>query len=509
MSLWRERIILTILLGMALFLNVLGNRFQLGYHIDEPKKVWFILHGIQDFLHPILMLQMVRLANFVFDLKDEYSLAILGRTIVGLNGVLLVFFSYALTRRSHSARIALIVASTVAISPIVCLHAHYLKEDVTLTTWLIGSILALLRFLEKGTTWSAIWLGVACGFAFSSHYKSALLIPLFVLFVSNELVVGSSILSLILRNVRNAVLLGMIVAITCTLTWMMVNFPAFDHWDTFTSGVLFEGNHAVSGHAGVRINPIDHGFAYHLSRSLFPGMTFGIATFAMIGIAFVFVRWRRVASDSRLIWIFTVLFYLIPEMSPTKPPPDDMRYVLPSAVGLVCLLAELLQWIESWTDNFRRLVVFSLFFIAWSISAIDSLQIDFHLERETRDLCPRRFTSEAVETGRVCYLRFSGNPNGSIVRPDYYFHVDELLRSDASFIIACSFHYDRFFEAEKLSGQDPQVYTQAEEFHKLFAHGYKEMMPTYRTIGFTNPTIRIVSLDEIRGAAGKGNEGTN
>ncbi len=501
----RERLLLAVLLSATLFLNVFGNRFQLGYHIDEPKKVGFIRHGKQDFHHPILMLQMVRLANLVFNFKDEYSLAVLGRTIVGFVGVLLVFFSYALTRRSYNARIALIVASIVATSPIVCLHAHYLKEDITLTTWLLGSMLALLRFFEKGTFWSAIWLGIACGLAFSSHYKSALLLPLFVLFVSCELMVGSLQKSPILLNVRDAVLLGMIATITCFQAWITVNYSAFDHWDTFTRGVLYEGSHAVSGHVGVRIHPIDYWFTYHLSNSLFPGMTFGVATLAIIGIGFVSVRWMRVASDSRLLWIFTLLFYLIPELSPTKPPPDDMRYVLPAAVGLVCLLAELLKWIESWTDVYRR-IAFALFFLAWSISTIDCLQIDFHLEREARDLCPRWFASEAVESGKVCYLIFSGTPNGSTIRLDYYFRLNELLSSDASYVVACSFHYSRFFEAENLLGQDSRVYEQAEEFHKLFAHGYSELKSTYRTIGFTNPTIRIVSLNEIRRAAAKTNK---
>ena len=42
----------------------------IGIQVDEPKKAQFVLDGHQDFFHPILMLQLVRLANWVAGLSD-------------------------------------------------------------------------------------------------------------------------------------------------------------------------------------------------------------------------------------------------------------------------------------------------------------------------------------------------------------------------------------------------------------------------------------------------------
>ena len=160
---------------LALALNICNNNFKLGYHIDEPIKVLFIENKHSEFFHPILMLQIVRAANQIAGFTIDQDIAILGRTIMAIFGALIVVLTYFIARTTIKGN-SIYVAALCATSPILVIHAHYLKEDIVLTFFCLLSLLLLYRYIKYGDLTSIIGLGISTGFAMCSHYKGILLL---------------------------------------------------------------------------------------------------------------------------------------------------------------------------------------------------------------------------------------------------------------------------------------------------------------------------------------------
>jgi hypothetical protein len=101
----------------------LSPQVPLGVPWDEPGKVSQILCNDNDFYHPILMLQSVRIANVWVAASDPASVLKLGRTMAALSGGLLVFAAIALTRRAMGNFAALGAGVLTAVAPLTVLHS--------------------------------------------------------------------------------------------------------------------------------------------------------------------------------------------------------------------------------------------------------------------------------------------------------------------------------------------------------------------------------------------------
>src|SRR5262245_34157085 len=66
---------------------------------DEPKKAYFVLAGLQDFLQPLLLLKTVRLANLIARYTDQLAVVELGRTVAAMFGGLTVLATIVLAHR--------------------------------------------------------------------------------------------------------------------------------------------------------------------------------------------------------------------------------------------------------------------------------------------------------------------------------------------------------------------------------------------------------------------------
>lgn len=478
---------LAAVLILSLSLNLFGNDFPIAYHIDEWKKVNFIEYWIQDFKHPLLLLQLVRLPNLLLGLAHPQEIVEFARGQVALIGMCLVLMIYVLTEREYPNWIALIVSFTVACCPIVVVHAHYVKEDILLTTCLVMAIWRFVVILDKPTYRNAIWLGIACGLAFSSHYKSILLIAVFASFLVLEYFSDGQRMGAghHFRWLGHA-LLGITF---CVLTFLTVNYPLLIDWEKFIRGVSYEANHARDGHAGVRIDPWDQWFTYHLRRSLLPGMTLPILLWGLAGFTRILTTWRRLPATPRLLFLFSLIFYVVPEISPTKPPPGDCRYVLPVAVGLLGCGAELLRWI-SFSSTFRQCCVFGLLIAATAYSLADSVLLDWYMNKDTRGVA-RAWVERHLPNANVYFGRQAHCGQGQEQR---LLDFDDLRERGFDYVVVSSFHYDRYLEAAKWEGQGSDVYQQADQFERLFSLPYHEVQPNYRTFAFTNPILRVVSL---------------
>jgi hypothetical protein len=96
-SFWIAAVLLGIAAATAFHL---APSLPFNVAFDEPLKVGFVLKGEQNFQHPLLMLQIVRLAALATGAADKWSVLELGRLAAAISGGLFVFAACALARRA-------------------------------------------------------------------------------------------------------------------------------------------------------------------------------------------------------------------------------------------------------------------------------------------------------------------------------------------------------------------------------------------------------------------------
>lgn len=482
-------VVVAVILVISAALNLWNVGFPLGYHIDEPVKVRFIQSGMQDFKHPILMLQLVRTANRVVQLTTDQQIVVLGRSVVALLGTLTVWLSYLLARcASGRVGVALFTAVGVALSPMLVVHAHYLKEDTVLTAMLLASMLALIRFLGAPDRRAAALLGLTTGLAFSSHYKSILLVPLIAIapLLHRPASAGNVGSRQPLRTVSSG--LGFAAAIAAAV-FVAINWPLAKDLSVFMTGLQFEATHAIDGH-DVRIGPLDYWFGFHLTNSLAFGMGWGALSLALGGTAWTLRRWHAVRSADRLLVLFVLLFYVVPEISPLKPAPDASRYMMPIVPVLIYIAC---RWISHTADNLGRPWSWALG--AAAVVAImvqpgyTSLQLTSQLANDTRKAAADWLRAAG---GKAVGELHSGLDEAvdSVANID----VNDARDNGVNYLVASSFMYARFFLGSELRNQNEAVYRTHQRYVELFQHPYVEFVPAYRSFAFSNPVIRIVDI---------------
>ncbi len=486
------------ILGLSACFNLTNLGFPFTFHGDEPLKVQFIQQWTQDFKHPLLMLQLVRGGNLLFDLTNPLDIAILGRALLGLCATVTVFLSYLLARRSMSARGALAVAAAVAVAPTLVVHAHYLKEDTILTTCLIASILCFFRFVERLSVRSAVWLGLATGLAFSAHYKAVLLVPLYLIApfvgmlaprVDLEHEATTHAGNSARRTRTFYTRLGVTGAIAGCV-FLAVNWPLLLDPRTFLTGMLFEADHAQIGH-DVPIWGLDYWLGFHLLHSLVPGLGAFATILAVGGLGWVVARWRTAPVHDRWLVIYVLVFYFVPEISPLKPWPDFSRYMLPVVPPLLYF-----AWkgTEAVAMQFRnsgpRVSIFTAGLAALVLlPAYMSVRLVSGLADDTRTRAAEWLESHP---GTAVFESYSGE--GTSVRSLVERDAAQWRARGVDYLVASSFMYDRYSTAARLRNRRAEI-TDA-HYLDLFMRPYVEFAPAYRTFAFSNPVIRIIDLRE-------------
>jgi 4-amino-4-deoxy-L-arabinose transferase-like glycosyltransferase len=101
----------------------------------------------------------------------------LGRAIAVLVGAAAVFVTFLLAREMLPAPAALAAAAVTAVTPLVAMHARYLKEDIFVLLFILLSLLALIRTLKSPTHLQVLLLGAAIGLAAAAKYVGIILVP--------------------------------------------------------------------------------------------------------------------------------------------------------------------------------------------------------------------------------------------------------------------------------------------------------------------------------------------
>lgn len=508
---------------VSLLLNLSNRDFPLGYHFDEIKKVDFILTGDQDFHHPLLMLEMVRWVNAGQGLTDPQAVVELGRTLMAVVGacvpVVMIWFAVPALGRGG----AWVLGALVAVTPTLVLHSHYLKEDMLLVLLSMLALTGFARFLETRQEGWLIGAALLWGLAMGSHYKGLLVgvVCLPFLLVSAQ---GS-------WRLRGATVL--LVLVLAVLGFLLPNAAIIDQWETFLSGFQHERDHALQGHM-VPIYATDFYFAYHLRFSLLPGMTYGLGTVAVISLLGWTIHWARLRRSEQMLLVFVWVSYLVPEISPLKPNPDEARYILPAIPGLLYFVVKSAQAIGAtrggrsvgtaedhefeaakliaarsvqaegpsaspriFTQPWRMRMGWSQVAVAAAVLLLgwaalwDTLQLNHYLVRDTRAALVRW----EKETGaRVVGEPMTGTDNSRMYAADQ--DMDLLRQQGYTHYALSSFAFDPYWVTAHLRHQSPGIEHKRGIYESLLRQETVRFEAEYRSFGFSNPRLIVIPLQK-------------
>ncbi len=487
----RVKGVLFFILFLSLGLNLYGNNFPLGYHADEPGNILFILNDTQDFRVPILILQVVRLANIITQFESEQQLVVLGRITTAIFGTLTVLFIFKLAKQRLATQFALGAAFLTAVTPGMVVHSHYLKEDIAFACTTLLSFYHFFGFAdqlmrekpdsEDKLPWHQLtMLGIAIGLTVSAKYQAAIVLFACVL---TPAYVAKLRKFIYFKGLFSAFVIGFI-------TFLLVNLPLFHNFSTFIGGLQFEFAHSLNGHSEIQIRPLEQFFTFHLRNGILPSFTLVPLTAALFFLVYTVVFWRKADWRDRFLTSFVIIFYLVIETSPLKPYPGYVRYVVILMPLLAYACFQTIRLIvERVPPQFRTISTNALTAIVIIFPLISSIKFDYFLNRDSRSQLPAIVATkqdpvvyEAYTTvGKALTKSLAGfdtGPNGE----------------NACTLVLSSFMYDRYLFGSSLKDQDPLVHAFAKGYLDFFAYPYTEVRPEYKSYAFSNPTLRIVDI---------------
>jgi len=487
----KYKIMLVLVLLTSFFINTYNISAPIFYHPDENKKIHFLLSGMQDFHHPILMLQVVRFSNKFFRFEDPSQLIILARLTSAFFGMLTVYAIYLIARKTLGINYALITAIGVAVSPIMVVHAHYYKEDMIFTCFAMFSLLTLIRFIENPCGKTMLCLSITSGLALASHYKGVILILIYFI---TPLIVPST------RRIAYYKRITLILPITL-IVFLLVNFPLFLDVEVFKSGVYDQITHLNRGHK-LKIYPIQHLFSFHLINSVIPGMTFPLAMLAIISMMFMIATWKKTIWQDRIIIAYIISYYLVMETTPLKPYPGFMRYILQIIPALIYLAYRGVNILQGYLPSGKsKIITLCIICITLIFPAYDSIGLTYHMEDDTRKMAYEWMQENNLFKEKIKYTTHTFNRElieSDILNYKEKFSVKGLRAEGYSYFVISSFIYERIEYGSRLPDQNQKIYESQERYNRLFEQPYVEFQPRFKTFAFSNPTIRIVDLKDTK-----------
>jgi 4-amino-4-deoxy-L-arabinose transferase-like glycosyltransferase len=470
----------------SLCLNLYNNDFDYHLHRDEPKKVTFIKTGTQDFMHPTLMLKISKAVRKATGEGNENELAVMGRNVSAFMGACIAVAAFLLARQILSLPFAWLSGLSVAVSPILVVHAHYLKEDVYFTAPLLFALLFLIKRLETRKRLYSVAFGIAYGLALSAQYKATLLLAVLLIFPFVD------------RHMRKRAYAGEIAFSLClsAATFLLVNYNIFIDLPNAYKGLSHEIHHIQTGHS-IHFQPWDDMFSFHFKNSLIPGLTLAATILATLGYVLSLFGWKKAGTTERLLLLCVPVLYFAHEVSPLKPAPDFMRYMIPIAPLLI---------IFAWTGVQRmyrplRAAVgtpgvalpAAALFALLLYPAYVSANLVANLVDDTR-LAARDYV-QALQGGyRYETYGLPRYDDEEYVLSAADVDIAQAAGEGTCHIVASSMEYDKYYYGARYAGQDEVVYDRYQGYQRLFRHPYTEIKPKFKTFAFSNPTIRIVNI---------------
>ena len=505
----RSSVILIAIIITSFCLNFFGNNFPLTLHPDEFKKISYIRGDEKtNFKHPQLILKFGRISSNISSASSIQDIAQAGRTSTALLGSTVVFFTFLLARQFLSEPSSLLAASLTTVSPGIVIHSHYLKEDIALTCFTTASLVFAIfiskesnsesSFRSKSKMKTFIW-GVFTGLAFSSKYTAFLLLPFY--FFLPWLIKG-----LPRKTFHKKLFISLV---TAGIIFLFINNQLFLEYKTFIYGAKYELNHALTGHHGIKIYPWNN--LVHLSKNLPDSLGFFTMILGLLGISRLILRLDRLDKSLKIILYFTIYIYLVLECLPLKPPPGDVRYVIPLIPPFTCFAAFSISELNKWLKC--RINYIFITGIILSIATIipplvRSIEISNYMNNDIRTRIPNIivkypkpivFDDPKIYTGfqflddsvKEEISRSTGvfDKNAPLIR-----QIFDKTDQDVCTFVTSDFIYDRYLTASEYSGQEKDIYERGSLYRRLFENKFEEINPQEPSYSFVNPTLRIVDF---------------
>lgn len=475
---WLPLLLLFICCAVCLRFFTYNNNFSLAIHHDEPKKAVFLEKNKQDFKHPILMLQSIRLAQpNVFGDRSMQRVLHRGRGVSSWFGLIGIALFFCLVWYLSNYWTAFFVTMAVGLSPMIVLHAHYVKEDIYLFAGLMLTVLAHSLWVTKKNSWFVLLLALGLGVSFSSHYKSviyAIVIILMTPWVGKKFIVKYLIGSFI------AGLIGLGI-------FALINFPMFENFEVFKTGLLFEKDHALDGHT-VKLWPTAWWFTFHIQKSLFLGIGIIPTILGFLGLFWALFKWKTLKQGERVLAIFTLVFYFVVELSPLKPHPGYIRYALPTVPGLMYFLHKGLVSLANRFQLKSYLTYGGMVAITIGLGTLSQMRMD-EFEPDTRKVAEEKYKRQGLKYAHEKYTNDEGAGLWSIgqLKPDTFTKPFDV------FVIS-NFIYDRYLLGQNLPEQKRELYYYAEVYNELMKLPSEEVRTPRGPFGFHNPIVRIIDV---------------
>jgi len=476
-----------IILVVSLTIFSTGNNFMLGFHVDEPIKVNEIISGDFNYFHPLLMVGVTDLVVLILGVNDPQIIVEVGRWLTALVAAAGVTAMFALLRQRIKEETSLILILAVSITPLLAIHAHYLKEDCWLFAFCVFTLLTFVRLASAPNSAARIFqLGLFLGLAISSKTVGAFLVPVFVIVILFE---PRPRIVLLAKSLAFACILAIIVVV-------IINFSALLHptraWKDFFS----ELHHAAHGHN----DGVKYPFGFHITHSLYEGVGPFLLILATLGLMTQLSRWRKANLLDHTMVVFTLLYYVLIEMSPLIAWPDTSRYAVPLVLPIAYFSGISVDqwgiWLRNWINcSPRTTSIITQIAIIFALlpGTITGLRLIASLSRDTRTLADHLLKDKSSQLLTETYGTSFGLRARSLAELDLC-HLDPSIR----YLVASSFEYGRY---EFAANADRKYATKAAQIWKryqaIFHIPYYELRPKLHSYAFSNPTIRIIDLAAV------------
>jgi 4-amino-4-deoxy-L-arabinose transferase-like glycosyltransferase len=259
-----------LLVALAWRLNNIGFGLPSLYDPDEPifmiKALELLTNGTLNpkwFGHPgsttIYLLALIDaavvgsgLASGAYSSVDDFAKAafadpgllfIPARTAMALLGVLAVWMTYLVGRRTHGTAVALVAAALLAFNSVHIAWSQVVRTDIHASVFMLASLLFAIRVGQRGRIPDHFLAGLFAGFAVATKW------PAVTIFITLLGATASRVIQT--RSELKRELIGVIVAGIAVLVGLFVASPfIFLDWQTVLANLSNEARPRHLGHTG-------------------------------------------------------------------------------------------------------------------------------------------------------------------------------------------------------------------------------------------------------------------
>ena len=502
--------VLIALAGLVLRLYNIDFGLPANFHPDEVPKYNAIMRmrnygdfNPRYFLHPSILLYSTYFANSFLHSLGVYSqawpetLIQSGRYVSALAGSISIFLTYYCGKKLFSPLVGLGGAAFLAVAPLHVTCSRYVKEDALLTLFVLACAAALIKaVIDKKPAWIIV-AGVFAGISASTKYTGLLCLlivlsaPFFTALINRHEGKIDSFKSIFDLDLKTSAITILALLLIPTFFVLCSPYTLLDH-QTFLKDFNHERAHMSKGHT-ILISASSQLWLYHWTRSILPGLTFGMAFLGTIGIGALL--WSRKVSAWFLVSLI-LLFYLPSEWVKAKPSPQPERYILP-CLPFICLAG---VYLLSQAKRYFRYLSALVLVACITMAGYKSATLSYEIGQDTR-VKLANWMLEYLPQGKKIFVDWKPY---SVSFPDEEFEIVYLPRSriipsldyrslkesGVDYLVLSSLFYDRYFSQP---GVNPALREQIRQVFRKF-QVVKEFEPKYGTYGFHNPKLTLFDL---------------